>query len=316
MEAVIRLGQRNRAVDGIDYSRSPSPQNLNFMPAEAFQDFAHFAPYLPPELHRDPLIAPFVYSIQHMFMPPVVHRSLATVYSDHDVRNRHYQELMHAYLHLTADRLADMSPCYIDFWRTYIPSMAFGPNGSLALLNAMVALAALHIAPLQADDTRGKLRAWEFYHLALQNHRQAPDHGPPDDWMLATSLILAHYEVRCPLRSRLTVVMGWRNHKDGHPYARRKEHNPCSRNGCMPNPHRTSLILLLHPLRHDLLSRNRQSRLLRRNLVEKRSPLSRRCPSRSANPACRRRRNDDSQRHHRQTHSPQTFRRQTSRGQT
>ena len=205
------------------------------MPVEAFQDFAHFAPYLPPELHRDPLVMPFVYSIQHMFMPPVVHRSLASVYSDHDVRNRHYQELMHAYLHLTADRLADMSPCYIDFWRTYIPSMAFGPNGSLALLNAMVALAALHIAPLQADDTRGKLRAWEFYHLALQHHRTAPDHSAPDDWMLATSLILAHYEVLsprsissndsygmgksqrwapiCSVQKTLSTVAGWKHAK-------------------------------------------------------------------------------------------------------
>src|SRR5271170_2628665 len=196
MEAVIRLGQRNRAVDGVDiYTRSPSPlQDMNFNPVEAFQDFTQFARYLPPELHEGPLIAPFVYSIQHMFMPPVVHRSLATVYSDHDVRNRHYQELMHAYLHLTADRLADMSPCYIDFWRSYIPAMAFGPNGSLALLNAMVALAALHIAPLQADDSRGKLRAWEFYHLALQHQGNATA-SSPDDWVLATSLILAHYEV-------------------------------------------------------------------------------------------------------------------------
>ena len=196
MEAVIRLGQRNRAVDGVDiYTRSPSPlQDMNFNPVEAFQDFTQFARYLPPELHQGPLIAPFVYSIQHMFMPPVVHRSLATVYSDHDVRNRHYQELMHAYLHLTADRLADMSPCYIDFWRSYIPAMAFGQNGSLALLNAMVALAALHIAPLQADNARGKQRAWEFYHLALQHQGQATG-SSPDDWVLATSLILAHYEV-------------------------------------------------------------------------------------------------------------------------
>ena len=245
MEAVIRLGQRNRAVAGMDI-RSPSP--LGFNPVDAFQDFAPFVPYLPAELQQHPQVAPFVYSIHHMFMSPAVHTSLSMVYADHDERNRHYQELMHAYLHLTADRLADISPCYIDIWRTYIPSMAFGPNGSLALLNAMVALAALHIAPLQADDKRGKIRAWEFYQLALQFQREnTSSPRTPDDWMLATSLILAHYEVH-RLHIRLTVVMGRGDHENGNPYARCQKYHQLSRKGSFSNSSRTSTFRLLHSI--------------------------------------------------------------------
>ena len=134
-------------------------------------------------------------------MPAKVHNSISWLISDHDSRNREYQELMHAYLHLTADRLADTSPAYIDIWRSYIPSMAFGTNGSLALLNALVSLAALHIAPLQTDVEKGKERAMGHYVTALHHYRGINTSATQlNDAAFATSLIFAHYEVQKPHR--------------------------------------------------------------------------------------------------------------------
>jgi predicted component of type VI protein secretion system len=83
----------------------------------------------------------------------------------------------------------------MDIWRSYIPSMAFGQGGSLALLNAMVALAAMHIAPLQADPEKAKERAMAHYTTALKHHRNNDSFYLLDDAVLATSLIFAHYEV-------------------------------------------------------------------------------------------------------------------------
>ena len=195
----------------------PVPPHQRFTPVQATQDFASFLPYLPPELLQEIQLTPFVYSLGHMYMPPHVHQSIAWVISDHDARNREYQELMHAYIHVSADRLADISPCYMDIWRSYIPSMAFGPNGSLPLLGAMCALAALHISSSQND--RGKERAWVHYHTAVSYLRLSENLFAPelDDAVLATALILAHYEVRS-LQNILTVVMEWGNYKDGVTY--------------------------------------------------------------------------------------------------
>ena len=154
-------------------------------------------PYLPPELLQDIPMAPFVYSLQYMYMPPRVHDSISWLISDHETRNREYQELMDAYLRLTADRLSHSTPCYLDIWRSYIPSMAFGPNGSLALLNALVALAALHIAPLQSDHEKGRNRALGYYITALRHLHDSNNLIVErlDDAILATSLLFAHYEV-------------------------------------------------------------------------------------------------------------------------
>jgi hypothetical protein len=85
----------------------------------------------------------------------------------------------------------------MDIWRSYIPSMAFSTNGSLALLNAMVALAAFQIAPLQKDSDRGRQRALGHYITALRHHHDSDNLFAVqlDDAVLATSLIFAHYEV-------------------------------------------------------------------------------------------------------------------------
>jgi Fungal specific transcription factor domain len=171
------------------------PPNPDFYPVQAFQDFAAFLPYLPPELLQEIPWTPFVYSLRHMYMPEPVHKSIAWLIADHDARNREYQELMHAYLHLSADRLADITPCYMDIWRSYIPSMAFDMDKSHGLLSALVAFAALHIAPLQSDHEKGKDRAMGHYITALSWLREPQTLARLDDAVLATTLILAHFEV-------------------------------------------------------------------------------------------------------------------------
>ena len=75
--------------------------------------------------------------------------------------------------------------------------MAFGPHGSGPLLNAMVALTSLQLAPSQHDSERGRERALRYYVAALQEH-QALDpvrKGQLDDAVLATVLLFAHFEV-------------------------------------------------------------------------------------------------------------------------
>src|SRR5437762_7657019 len=116
----------------------------------------------PPE----PEQRPFVYSIRNMRLPPSIHRSLNWITS-----SRNYQELIHVYIHKSAARLDAYSPNYIELWRSYVPTMAFGSNGSVALLNAMAALAALQIAPFQRDAQIGYERAKRYYVAALQDHQ-------------------------------------------------------------------------------------------------------------------------------------------------
>jgi len=160
------------------------------------QDWRDADPFLnfPPE----PLQAPFIYSARQMSLPPLSkHQNIAWIISEHQSLNRGYQELMHFYIHETATRLAAYSPCYVDLWRLYIPTMAFGPRGSGALLNAMVALAALQLAPLQRDPDRGRERARRYYAAALQDHHSlgGDQKGEADDAVLATKLLFAHFEV-------------------------------------------------------------------------------------------------------------------------
>jgi Fungal specific transcription factor domain len=132
-----------------------------------------------------------------MYMPEPVHRSISWLITDHNARNREFQELIDIYLSVTAPRLADTSPCYMSIWHSYIPSMAFGPDGSLALLHALVALAALHVTPFQTDQEKGKQRALGHYVIALEHHRNPDSLFAPrlDDAVLATSLVFAHFEV-------------------------------------------------------------------------------------------------------------------------
>lgn len=171
--------------------------NRDYNPVKADQNFSAIAPYLPSKLLSEVPWTSFVYSTQHIDMPKQVHKSISWMISEHESRQREYQELMDTYFHVTVDRLADISPCYMDIWRSYIPSMAFGPKGSPALLNAIVALSSLHIAPLQTDHEKGRLRAMGFYYTARRLHGDSGDllEQQLGGAVLATALIFAHFEV-------------------------------------------------------------------------------------------------------------------------
>jgi len=129
-----------------------------------------------------------------MYLPARIHESMSTILADNTVYNWEYQELLHTYLHLTADRLSDISPCYMDIWRSYIPAMAFGgADGSTGLLNALITFAAVHVLPLQNDRDKSEQRIRMYYGAALSASRSGLIY---DDARLATMLILAHIEVR------------------------------------------------------------------------------------------------------------------------
>lgn len=147
------------------------------------------------EFPPEPLQTPFIYSAQHMSLPLSIRRNIPWITLANGSRDG-YQELMHAYIHKAADRLAAISPCYIELWRSYVPTMAFGPQGSGALLNAMVALAAWHIASSQRDPDRGHERATRYYFAGLQEHHRLDADGKIyDDAGLATLLLFAQFEV-------------------------------------------------------------------------------------------------------------------------
>lgn len=75
--------------------------------------------------------------------------------------------------------------------------MAFGESGSLPLLNAIAAITALQIAPLQRDPEKGRERAERYYFAALEHHHilDTPRKSELDDAMIATAMLLAHYDV-------------------------------------------------------------------------------------------------------------------------
>lgn len=104
--------------------------------------------------------------------------------------------LLEIYLKLSAKRLADTSPSYIDLFRKYIPAMA---HNSPALMEGILALAALQTGLMKKDPRMMTVDAASHYQKALKQHYKAvsdPDFGNKDtDSLLATSIILSHYEV-------------------------------------------------------------------------------------------------------------------------
>jgi hypothetical protein len=140
---------------------------------------------------------PFIYSPGNMVLLQPIYKNLSWIIAGDEFSNRSYQELLHAYIHVTAPRLDGSSPCYFELWRSYVPAMAFGQMGSLPLLNAIAAIAALQIAPLQRDPEKGRDRAERYYFAALEHHHilDTPRKSELDDAMIATGILLAHYDV-------------------------------------------------------------------------------------------------------------------------
>lgn len=109
------------------------------------------------------------------------------------------QELLAIYMKLSAKRLADTSPSYIDLFRKYIPAMA---HDSPALMEGILALAALQTGLMKKDLRMITVDAASHYQKSLKQHFRAvsdPDFRNKDtDSLLATSIILSHYEVIFP----------------------------------------------------------------------------------------------------------------------
>ena len=91
--------------------------------------------------------------------------------------------------------------------------MALGVNGSQALLNAIAALAALQITPLQRNHDKGRERAQRYYLAALKDHHvfDTPGKYTLNDAMIATSMLLAHYEVHSIEKFILRISCGMEN---------------------------------------------------------------------------------------------------------
>jgi len=106
------------------------------------------------------------------------------------------RELLQAYLDISAKRLADTSPSYVDLFRKYIPAMAYD---STALMEGILALAAIQIG-LMRRDPRIAVDAASHYHKSLKSHFKAvaDPNSRSQDSLLATSIILGHYEVFFP----------------------------------------------------------------------------------------------------------------------
>jgi hypothetical protein len=198
---VIITGHLTRNVEGTGFV----PTEV-FNPVQAFEDFASFESHLPVELLQEIAWTPFIYSLHHMYLPARIHESLSTMLSDNVDYNWEYQELLHTYFHITADRLADISPCYMDIWRSYIPAMAFSESdGSKGLLNAMITFAAVHVLPLQMDRARSHRRIHQYYGAALSACRSNLVY---DDVHLATILMLAHIEVFSRINNKTNCSSG------------------------------------------------------------------------------------------------------------
>ncbi|KAF3934338.1 hypothetical protein ABW19_dt0210649 [Dactylella cylindrospora] len=102
--------------------------------------------------------------------------------------------LLQAYLAVTAPMLQYTSPSYVSLWTRYLPSMA---QESPALMEAMLALAALQVGLRDNDTKYLTVEAPTHYHRALMAHGKAL--AAPDvleqDAPLATALLMGMFEL-------------------------------------------------------------------------------------------------------------------------
>lgn len=142
------------------------------------------------------------------------------------------QELLTIYLKLSAKRLSDTSPSHLDLFGKYIPAMA---HGSTALMEGILALAALQTGLMKKDPRIMTVDAASHYQKSLKEHFRAVSdpnfRNKNTDSMLATSIILSHYEV---LFYNILIFwqiadfsqdMEWRKCENGRPHVGRKGYN-------------------------------------------------------------------------------------------
>ncbi|KAF3316071.1 hypothetical protein TWF173_002848 [Orbilia oligospora] len=104
----------------------------------------------------------------------------------------HY--LLQAYLAVTAPRLQYTSPSYINLWSKYIPAMA---QESPALMEAMLAFAALQVGLRDNDQRYLMVEAPTHYHRALMAHGRAlAQHESMTSYApLATAILMGMFEL-------------------------------------------------------------------------------------------------------------------------
>ncbi|KAJ6264663.1 hypothetical protein Dda_0812 [Drechslerella dactyloides] len=104
------------------------------------------------------------------------------------------QYLLQAYLAVTAPRLQYTSPSYINLWSKYIPAMA---QESPALMEAMLAFAALQVGLRDNDYNYLTVEAPTHYHRALMAHGKAlaEQESMTSYAPLATAILMGMFEL-------------------------------------------------------------------------------------------------------------------------
>lgn len=105
------------------------------------------------------------------------------------------QRLFESFLNVSAVRMGHNSPIYIDLYRKYIPAMA---QQVPALMESLLAIAALQIGMMKQDQHMVMVEATNHYQTALMLHGQrlACPQSRIEDATLATALMMTDYEVR------------------------------------------------------------------------------------------------------------------------
>lgn len=110
-----------------------------------------------------------------------------------DLEDPRNEDLMRLYIEHASKVLSDTSPTYIDLFRKYIPAMA---QNSPALLGSVLAFTALHEGLRRKNRTLTSIDAREHYDKALRAHYISCQQSLDNDALLATVILLSHFEVR------------------------------------------------------------------------------------------------------------------------
>ncbi|KAF3906332.1 hypothetical protein ABW20_dc0103746 [Dactylellina cionopaga] len=159
--------------------------NTGFSTYAGVSEFTTCLPHFPPDILEEiqmPLrgFSPTTRTIAPM-RPPTLKKA-----------GDHY--LLQAYLAVTAPRLQYTSPSYINLWSKYIPAMA---QDSPALMEAMLAFAALQVGLRDNDQRYLVVEAPTHYHKALMAHGKAlaENEAMTSYAPLATAILMGLFEL-------------------------------------------------------------------------------------------------------------------------
>ncbi|KAK6537946.1 hypothetical protein TWF694_010841 [Orbilia ellipsospora] len=152
---------------------------------DGVSEFTTCLPHFPPEILEEIQMPLRGFSPTTRVIAPVRAPSLKKA-------GDHY--LLQAYLAVTAPRLQYTSPSYINLWSKYIPSMA---QESPALMEAMLAFAALQVGLRDNDQRYLVVEAPTHYHRALMAHGKAlAEQESMNSYApLATAILMGMFEL-------------------------------------------------------------------------------------------------------------------------